>query len=298
MRTRDNINLPPNTYAVRVNGVEVARGEAYPGRMLAIGPRIDKLPGIATVEPAFGLPAKWIPAEARQHAIAVAGVTPIDPSSAIITHLAEVASANASSLLSTQQVQILLDATKATDPAVVEELKLAQVPLVELHRVLASLVEEGVPITDFVRIVEAVTTRARQPNKTTESLVEAARGALGALITAQHAKENKLAVITLEAAFEQQLIAALRSSDTGTVLAADPVITEHLVSEVRSLYDSAARQVREPVLVVASPLRPALAKLFAAALARLSVMSVSELGRQVQLERIGVVTNANATAGV
>ncbi len=298
VRTRDNITLPPNTYAVRVNGVEIARGEAHPGRMLAIGPGIDKLPGIATVEPAFGLPAKWIPAEARQHAIAVAGVTPIDPSSAIITHLAEVVVANAGALVSTQQIQILLDALKATDPAVVEELKLAQVPLAELHRVCAALVDEGVPITDFVRITEAVTARARQPNKTTESLVEAARQALGPLITAQHARDNKLAVITLDATLEQQLLAALRVTDTGTLLVADPALTEHLVGEVRSLYDLGQRQMREPVLVVAAALRPALARLFAAALARLAVMAVGEIGRQVQLERIGVVGDVRAAAGV
>lgn len=298
VRTRDNINLPPNTYAVKVNGVEVARGEAHPGRMLAIGPGIEKLTGFATVEPAFGLPAKWIPAEARQHAIAVAGITPIDPSSAIITHLAEVAGQNASALLSTQQVQILLDATKATDPAVVEEMKLAQVPLVELHRVLAALVEEGVPITDFVRIVEAVTSRARQPNKTTESLVEAARLALGPMITAQRARDGKLAVITLDAGLEQTLLNSLRVADTGSVLAADAALTEHLVNTVRTLYDAGARQMREPVLVVASALRPALAKLFAAALSRLGVMAVGEIGRQVQLERIGVVSDVSQTAGV
>ena len=301
VRTRDNINLPPSTYAIRVNGVELARGEAHLGRLLAIGPGIDLLPGIATVEPAFGLPAKWIPAEAREHAVAVAGVTPIDPSSAVITHLAEVATANASALLSTQQVQVLLDATKATDPALVEEMRLAQVSLVEIHRVLATLVEEGVPITDFVRILEAVTARSRQPNKTAEALVEAARAALGPMITAQHARDGKLAVITLEAGLEQTLLESLRTTDTGSLVAPSPGVTEHLVTEVRALYDQGARNLQAPVLVVAAALRPALAKLFAAALGRLAVMSVNEIGKQVQLERIGVVgdvSTVGAAAGL
>ncbi len=296
VRTRDNINLPPATYTIRVNGVEVARGEAYPGRLLAIGPGIELLPGIATVEPAFGLPAKWIPAEAREHAVAVAGITPIDPSSAIITHLSEVATANASALLSTQQVQILLDATRATDPALIEEMKLAQVSLVELHRVLATLVEESVPITDFVRILEAVTARSRQPNKTPEALVEAARAVLGPMITAQHARDGKLAVITLDAGLEQTLLDHLRVGDAGTVVIPPPGITEHLVSEVRSLYDQGARNLQAPVLVVAASLRPALAKLFAAALNRMAVMSVIEIGKQVQLERIGVVGNVSTVS--
>ncbi len=298
VRTRDNINLPAGTYAIRVNGVEISRGEAHPGRMLAIGPGIELLPGTPTVEPAFGLPAKWIPAEAREHAVAVAGVTPIDPSSAIITHLAEVATQNAAALLSTQQVQILLDATKATDPALVEEMKLAQLSLVELHKVLTCLVEEGVPITDFVRILEASTGRARQANRTPESLVEAARAALGPMITAQHARDGKLPVITIEAGLEQILLAGLKPSDTGSLIATEPQVTEHLVAEVRNLYDAGTRQMREPVLITASALRPGLARLFAAALPRLAVMSVNEIGRQVQLERIGVVGNVNAVAAI
>ncbi|HVC24882.1 MAG TPA: flagellar biosynthesis protein FlhA [Acidimicrobiales bacterium] len=298
VRTHDNINLPPNTYAIRVNGVEVARGEAHPARMLAIGPGIEVLSGISTTEPAFGLPAKWIPAETREQAIAVAGITPIDPSSAIITHLAEIVTRHAADLLSVQQVQILLDAAKATDPAAVEELKLAQVSLVELHKVLASLVDEGVPIIDFVRIVEAVTARSRQPNKSHEALVEAARTALGPLITASHSRNGKLAAMTVDAAFEQLLVYSLRATDQGAVLGVDPQVTEQLVAEVRSLYDAGSRSGREPVLVVGSALRPALARLFAAAIPRLAVMSVNEIGRQIQLERIGVVTGVSATAGI
>ncbi|MCU1492391.1 MAG: flagellar biosynthesis protein FlhA [Acidimicrobiaceae bacterium] len=298
VRTHDNINLPPNTYAIRVNGVEVARGEAHPARMLAIGPGIDLLNGIATTEPAFGLPAKWIPAETREHAIAVAGITPIDPSSAIITHLAEVVTQHASELLSVQQVQILLDAAKATDPAAIEEMKLAQVSLVELHRVLASLVEEGVPIIDFVRIVEAITGRSRQPNKSHEALVESARAALGPMISAAHARNGRLAAITIDAAFEQVLVYSVRVTDTGSILGVEPQVTELLVGETRSIYDAGTRSGREPVLVVGSVLRPALARLFAAAIPRLAVMSVNEIGRQVQLERIGVVTGVSATAGI
>ena len=298
VRTHDNINLPSNTYAIRVNGVEVARGEAHPARMLAIGPGIDLLSGIATTEPAFGLPAKWIPAETREHAIALAGITPIDPSSAIITHLAEVVTRHAAALLSVQQVQILLDASKASDPAAIEELKLAQVSLVELHRVLAALVDEGVPIVDFVRIVEAVTGRARQPNKSHESLVEAARAALGPMITASHAQDGMLSAITVDAALEQMLVFSLRATDTGTVIGVEPHVTEQLVGEVRSLYDLATRTRCEPVLVVGSALRPALARLFAAAIPRLAVMSVNEIGRQVQIERTGVVTGVSAAVGL
>jgi len=298
VRTHDNLNLPPNSYAIRVNGVEVARGEAHPNRMLAIGPGIEGLSGIATTEPAFGLPAKWIPAEMREHAIAVAGITPIDPSSAIITHLAEVVTQHAAELLSVQQVQILLDAAKATDPAVVEEMKLAQLSLVEVHRVLASLVEEGVPISDFVRIIEAITARCRQPNKTPETLVEAARVALGPMITTGYLRNAKLAAITVDAAFEQSLVYSVRVTDNGSILGVEPHVVEQFVDETRAIYDAGVRSGREPVLVVGSALRPAVARLFAAAIPRLGVMSVNELGRNTQLERIGVVTGVSATVGI
>jgi flagellar biosynthesis protein FlhA len=193
---------------------------------------------------------------------------------------------------------VLLDASKATDPAAIEEMKLAQLSLVELHRVLAALVAEGVPIIDFVRIVEAITARSRQPNKSHEALVEAARTALGPMITAGHARNGKLAAITVDAAFEQMLALSLRTTDTGSIIGVEPHITEQLVNETRSIYDTGVRSGREPVLVVGSALRPALSHLFAVAIPRLAVMSVNELGRQVQLERLGVVTGVSETAGI
>src|SRR5271165_3668607 len=298
VRTRDDIELPASTYVIRVNGVIVAKGEAPPGRMLAIGTGLDALPGEETVEPVFGLPAKWIPAEAREQAITAAGVTAIDRSSAIITHLSEVVSSHAAELLSTQQVQILLDSIKGSDPAVVEELKVAQVTLTDLHGVLVALLAEQVPIVDFVRVVEAVVDRCRQPNRNPEALIEAARAAVGPMITAANARGGRLAVITIDASFEQSLAGAVRSSDDGTVLGVEPPVIEHLVEQVRSLYDTSSREGIEPVLVVTGALRPPLARLFAAALPRLSVMSINEVGRQVQLERIGVVSSASTTVGV
>ncbi len=297
VHTRDNIDLPPSTYAIRVHGVEVARGQAPPGRMLAIGPGLELLPGEATVEPVFGLPAKWIPAEARESALAAAGITAIDRSSAIITHLGEVASAHAGELLSVQQVRTLLDAYKGTDPVALEEMTAAQITVTDLHRVLVALLDQGVPILDLVRIVEAVTERGRQ-SKSIEAMTEAARVALGPAITALHARDRRLGVITLDTAFEQSLVNSVRTTDDGTVLSADPAVAAHLVAQVRQLFTAAGQTGTEPVLAVASVLRPALQRLLAPAVPRLAVMAVNEIGSHVQLERIGVVSGVNATAGV
>ncbi|HXW34434.1 MAG TPA: flagellar biosynthesis protein FlhA [Acidimicrobiales bacterium] len=287
VRTRDNVQLPQDSYAIRLHGVEVARGTAPPGRMLAIGGGLESLPGEPTAEPVFGLPAKWVPAELRQQAL-VAGATAIDRSSVITTHLGEVAAANAGRLLSAQQVRILLDVLKTTDPAVVEEMTSAQVSLTELHKVLCALLDEGVPVRDLSRIIEAVTERARQ-SKDHEGMLEAARVALGPAISAQYAREGVLPVITLDAALERGLSEAVRPGDPETVLAVDPALAEGLVREVHDLTNQAEQAGREPVLVCASKLRPALRRLLGAAMPRLGIMSVSELGPQVKLDRIGVV---------
>jgi flagellar biosynthesis protein FlhA len=292
VRTRDNVNLPPDTYAIRLHGVDVARGTAPPGRLLAIGGTLESLPGEPTSEPVFGLPAKWVPIELRQQSL-VAGCTAIDRSSVITTHLGEVAGANAGRLLSAQHVRVLLDMIKRTDPAVVEEMAAAQVSLTELHRVLCGLLDEGVAIRDMVRIIEAVTERARL-NKDYEALLEAARVALGPAISAQYARDGVLPVITLDAALERGLSEAVRPGDAESVLAVDPGLAEGLVREVHDLTQQAEQQGREPVLLCAARLRPALRRLLGVAVPRLGILSVGELGPQVKLDRIGVVNIVSA----
>jgi flagellar biosynthesis protein FlhA len=287
VRTRDNVHLDNDSYAIRLHGVEVATGIAPAGRFLAIGGGLDLVPGEQVVEPVFGLPAKWVPAELRQQAL-VAGATVIDRSSVITTHLGEVASRHAGQLLSNQQVKTLLDSVKGTDPAVIEEMGAAQVSLTDLHRVLCGLLAEGVGIRDLVRVIEAVTEQARQA-KEPEAMLEAARRALGPAITAAYAKDGTLPIMSLDARFERQLADAVRPGDGGTILAIDADVVEALVREVGALARQAEEHNRDAVLVCASRLRPSLRRLLAPALPRLAVLSVNELGPQVKLDRIGVV---------
>jgi flagellar biosynthesis protein FlhA len=290
VRTRDNVALEADTYAVRVHGVEVARGNAPPGHFLAIGDGLDVIPGMAGVEPVFGLPAKWVAASVRQQAL-LAGATVVDRSSVITTHLGEIATRYASQLLSAQQVKVLLDSVKATDPVIVEEMAAAQVSVTDLHRVLSGLLDEGVSVRDLVRIVEAVTDRARQ-SKDPEGLLEAARATLGPAISSRYAKEGLIPIITLDASFERTLMDSVRQGDGVTVLGIEPPMAETLVREVQALTFRAEQTGREPVLICPPRLRPALRRLFAAAAPRLGVMSVSELDSHVRVERIGVVNVA------
>jgi flagellar biosynthesis protein FlhA len=293
VRTRDNVNLAPDAYCIRINGVETAAGTAPPGRFLAIGDGLEIVPGEATTEPVFGLPAKWVPAECRQQAL-IAGATVIDRSSVITTHLGEISSRYAGRLLSAQQVRQILDRLKVTDPAILDEMATAQITLTDVHRVLCSLLDEGVPIRDIVRILEAVTVKGRQ-SRDPEALLEAARSALGPAITAQYAKEGKVAAITLDAALERQLLESVRSGDTGPYLAVDPHLAEAVVREVLALATQIEQTGHDAVLVCATRLRPPLQQLVAAGARRVAVLSINELGPQVRIERMGVVNVASET---
>ncbi len=295
VRTRDNVQLDPGAYVIRVNGVEAGRGVAPPGRVLAIGTGIDSLPGEATTEPVFNLPAKWIPSDMRTDALGLSGITVVDRASAIVTHLGDVASTHAGELLSMQQVQTFLDVCKASDKVAVDEMAAAQVTVSDLHRVLVSLLDQGVPISDMVRIIEAVTERARDA-KVHEAMVEAARRALGPAISAQHARDGVLRVVTIDVAFERQLAAGIRVASGESELVVDPSVAEHLVARARALFEQAMHEGTEPVLLVSGPLRPALQRLFAAALRQMDVLSVDEVSRNIRIERVGVVSGAAVVA--
>jgi flagellar biosynthesis protein FlhA len=286
VRTRDNLDLPAHTYAIRVHGVELGRGEAPPGHVLVLGDNIN-LPGMSTREPVFGLPATWVPIEFR-HQAEVSGGTVVDRASVITTHLAEIARRNAGRLLSRQDVKLLVDIVKESDPVVIDELNASNTTAGEVQRVLQSLLDEGVAIRDLVRIFEVISERARV-TKDTETIVEAVRGAIGPAISSSYAHDGRLPVMTLEPLIEHSLAEALRPSENGTFLALDPAIAEQLAMAIAREAEAAEMKGIEPVLVCAAQLRPAIRRLLRAAAPRLPVLAYTELGSQLELETIGVV---------
>jgi flagellar biosynthesis protein FlhA len=294
VRTRDNLDLPPHTYAIRVHGVEAGRGEAPSGAVLAIGDDLSALPGVMTREPVFGLPAKWVPAELAQQA-ELMGCTVVDRASVITTHLAEVVRTSSSRLLGREDVKVLVDMVRGTHPTVVEELTPALLTLGEVQRVLQGLLEEEVAVRDLVRIFEALSERARV-TKDPESLIEAVRANLGPAIAAAHAVDGRLPVLTLEPLAEHAMLDSLRSGDGGTFLALDPAYAERLVVALAGAAHGAEERGLRPVLVCSPQLRPAVRKLVRAAVPRLPVLSYSELGDTLTLDTIGVVTGAHAVA--
>ncbi|GAA4711958.1 flagellar biosynthesis protein FlhA [Pedococcus ginsenosidimutans] len=287
VRTRDNIDLPPHTYAVRLHGVEVARGEAPAGMVLAIGDHLAALEGTPTREPVFGLEAKWVPVHQRGRAEQV-DATVVDRSSVVTTHLAEMVRQHAHQLLGREDVKLLVEAVRTTHPAVVEEMTPSPLALGEVQRCLQGLLAEGVCIRDLVRIFEAVSLRARVSTDP-DGLVEAARLALGPAIAASHAVNGELHVLTFDPRLEQRLLESLRSGEGGSQLLVDPYFAERLATEAVRVSQVAEQTGVQPVLVCAQPLRRAVRRLIEPGAPQLAVLAYSELGGHLRLTTAGVV---------
>ena len=295
VRTRDDLDLPLSSYAIRISGVDAGTGQAPPGTVLAIGDGLQALPGRAGVEPVFGLAGKWVPAELHYQA-ELSGATVVDRASVIITHLAEIVRSNASRLLGREDVRSLTEMVKRTHPVVVEELTPSLLSLGQIQRVLQALLDEGVPIRDLVRIFESLSLRAKV-SVDHDGLVEAARAALGPAIAAQYAAGGRLTVITLEPMLEQNLLESLRPSETGAFMAIDGMRAEAMVTEAGRLVEAAEQQGITPVLACSPQLRLPLMRLLRAGSRRVQVLSYSEIsGSTAQIETMGVVNGAYAGA--
>ncbi|WP_432830424.1 flagellar biosynthesis protein FlhA [Dactylosporangium sp. CA-092794] len=295
VRTRDDLELPLSTYVVRISGVEVGRGQAPPGTVLAIGDGLDFLPGRAGVEPVFGLAGKWVPAELR-HQADLTGATVVDRASVIITHLAEIVRVHASRLLGREDVRALTEVVKRTHPVVVEELTPAALSLGQVQQVLQGMLDEGVPIRDLVRIFESLSLHAKQ-SADPDTLLEAARAALGPAIANRYAHDGTLTAITLEPRLEQQLLESMRPTDNGLQLLIDTGRAESILADLTRLTEQGEERGVSPVLVCSPQLRAALRRLVQMALPRLPVLSYSEItGSTLRIETVGVVNGAYPVA--
>ena len=288
VRTRDDADLPLATYRIRLHGVEVARGQAPPGHVLVIGDNLESLPGENTKEPVFGLDARWVPSAFQQQA-ELMGATVVDRASILTTHLAETVRKHAAELLSREDVKQLVDALKATNPTVVEELTPAQATLGEIQRVLQGLLSERVAIRDLARIFEAMSATIRTGNHSTEAMVEAAREVLGSAITTSAAMDGVLHVITLDPNFEQSLLATARPSQEGQMLAIDASVLIRMSEDVGRLVNQAEDAGISPALICASQLRAPLYRQLRHEFPRLPVLSYAELGGSVDIQTVGTV---------
>ena len=296
VRTRDNLELPPATYAIRIAGVEAGRGTAPSGKLLALGDYLDALPGISTVEPVFGLAGKWIPAEMR-HSAEMTGATVIDRVSVLVTHLSSIVSANAARLLTREDVRVLTEGVRKLSPAAVEELIPALMSLAEVQRVLQGLLEEQVPINDLPRIYEALALRAKVSTEP-EALVETARQALGPALAAKFLDGTVLNVIMIDPLLEQSMLEDMRPAEGGTQIVMSQTRLDAVLASVQTSVEAAANAGRQAVLVCAPALRPAVRRLVAAPDGGVPVLSYREVtSANIQIETVGVVRHAEAIQG-
>jgi flagellar biosynthesis protein FlhA len=295
VRTRDSADLPPATYVIKIAGIEAGRGQAPSGRVLALGDMLDALPGTPTVEPVFGLGAKWIPSEMR-HSAELGGATVIDRVSVLITHLSSIVTSNAARLLTREDVRQLTEGVKQVNPSAVDELIPNLLTLAEVQRVLQGMLAEQVAINDLPRILEALALRAKVSNEP-EGLVEAARASLGPAIVAPHLDGGTLRVIMIDPGLEQGMLEGLRPSESGTQIVLDPTRLEAVLNSLRQTAATLDEAGLSAVLVCAPALRPAVRRLVAGQLNGLAVLSYQEVTAvQSAIETVGVVRVAEPIA--
>jgi flagellar biosynthesis protein FlhA len=290
VRIHDEVGLDSHEYVVKVRGAEVARGRTMAGHQLAMDPgdAVGQLPGVKTTEPAFGLPATWIPDSARAEAEAL-GYTVVDAESVIVTHLTEAIRGEASELLTRQETRQLLDQLKETNAAVVDEVVPDVLSLGEIQRVLQSLLREGVSIRDLGVIVEAIGDKARL-TRDPALLAEYARQALGRSITAPFiGADRKLRAIALDPAIEQEVSESITQTSDGEYLAMEPSRAQALVTALRDRSDGASAAGARPVLLCSARVRRHLRRLCEQTLPTLAVCSYNEIVPGIRVETVGVV---------
>lgn len=290
IRIRDNLQLPANTYRVLLRGEEVARAELVPGLFLAMNPgtATEPIQGQATTEPAFGLPAYWIPESQRDRA-QLLGYTVVDGPTVLTTHLSELIKQQAPELLGRPEVQQLLDALKEQSPKLVEELVPSVIPVGTLQRVLQNLLRERVSIRDLGRILEA-TAEAVSLTRDPVLLTEYVRQHLGRTLTAPHLTEqNELGVLVLDPALEQTLQGGIESSDRGSFLALAPERIQEILTRIATGITQLLPGA-QPVLLTNPIVRPHLRRLLERSLPHLVVLSHSEIPPDVRVVHLGTVT--------
>jgi len=290
IRIRDNIQLKPNQYCIKVKGIAVARFELMPDHVMAINPGYieDRLDGFDTHDPAYGLKATWIIPNLKEMAEAKE-FTVVEPSAVIATHLTEIIRGAASEILSRQDVQHLIDTLKEDYPALVDSVIPEVVPLGTLQKVLQSLLRERVPIRDLATIVETISDYAGA-TKDTDVLAEYVRMALKRQITEINKdKEGKISVFTIDPVVEQQLSESVQSTKQGLMLVLDPALSETLLEKVGQQVTAFSALGHTPLCICSPNIRLALKRLLEAAYPNLVVVSYNEIMPDVELVSMGMV---------
>ena len=290
LHLRDNLQLKPGQYALLIKGNEVASAEILVDHNLAMDPGNVKhrIRGIDTREPAFNLPALWIP-EAQKEEALLAGYTVVDPATVIATHLTEVFRRHLGDFLGRQEVQALLDNLSKTAPKAVEELVPGILPLGVVQRVLQNLLKENVSVRDLLTIVETLADNGMVV-KNPEMLTEYVRERLARTIVKPYMdSQGTLPVITLDARAEQALQESIRQTDGGAYLAMNPGTAQRLMQHINKAVEDAVGTDGQPIVLTSPMSRPHLAQLVMRFLPSVPVISQAEIPADVRLTSVGTV---------
>ncbi|PKM81497.1 MAG: EscV/YscV/HrcV family type III secretion system export apparatus protein, partial [Firmicutes bacterium HGW-Firmicutes-13] len=291
IRIRDNLQLDANFYVIKIKGIEIARYSLIPGYYLALNPIgvEEKLEGIDTQEPTFGLPAIWIPESEREKA-ELLGYTVVDASTVLITHLTEVIKSHAHELLGRQEVKAMVDTIKESYPAVIEELIPDHMSIGEIQKVLQNLLKEKVPIKDLLTIFEALADHA-PVTRDIDLLTEYTRQSLSRTICNLYTSgDHKLLVLTIDPHLENRIAESLQQSAHGTYPVLEPSTAQKIIRKISSLAEKAGERGIHPVVLCSPRVRLPLRRLTERVLPDLTVLSLNEIISNISVESIGTVS--------
>ena len=289
IRIRDNIQIKPNAYIVKLKGIEIARGELLLDHYLAMnsGTVFEEMSGIDTVEPAFGLPAIWIPESDREQA-ELNGYTVVDAVSVLATHITEVIKAHASEILGRQETQNLVDSIKDNNASLVEELVPNLLSIGEIQKVLANLLRERISIRDMVTILEVLADYARL-TKDPEILTEYVRHALSRQISSQNVQNNILPCVTVNPETENIISSAVQRTEHGSYVSLEPEQMKRLLDSLNIELPKLTNLGYQPIVLTSPAVRLYFRKLIERSIPGLIVLSHAEIEQSVEIQVLGVV---------
>ncbi len=294
IRLRDSSGLNTNQYCIKIKGEEVAKGEILVDYYLALEPENPEkeIDGIETIEPAYGIPSRWIKPEDRELA-EIYGYTVIDPLSVLVTHLSEVVKQHAHELITRQEVMHLVENTKKTSPELIEEAFPNLVSYSLLQKVLTSLLKEGVPIKDLETIIESILETISDtglPVKDVDGLIENIRTALKRTITRMYCEDGSMKVITLDSELERTMVGCLTKGERGYYLALSPDVLQSLINQITVQLKKFNSISQNPVILTSQVMRVHVYRLIDQFYPNVRVLSFNEISNNVQIQSIGSLT--------
>ena len=291
IRLRDNIQLNPNQYIIKIKGIQVSEGEILFDHYMAMNPGYveEEITGIPTFEPSFHLPAIWITEGQRERAESL-GYTVVDPPSIIATHLTEIIRQHIAELLTRQDVQNLTNNLKETNPSIVEELVPKLMGLGEVQKVLQNLLQEGISIRDLLTIFETLADYS-STTRDTDILTEYVRQSLKRAICAKFFPANETtSVVTLDPKVEQEIMSNVKQTEQGAYLTLDPEKTKAIIESVRTEVGKLESLGKNPIIITSPIVRMYFKRLTEDYFKDLIVISYNEVEPNVELQSVGMVT--------